>query len=554
MEGSLLKKEVIGVSVKNGKVIREFRKEEEEKPKLKQPHGVMFNLLTNFMKDSKKDQDSYDDKVLDIPVDRDSFVLDLPLSSLNPSWCYKDLLVNCSVKDKFKLKTSRRDYNQTVFDYSSCEGLVFDERLFTAEIVGHTELINSYGFRVCYPIVQGGSLNPYIKFLSSRSSASRRLKTINYFARMLWMSSNNKKLCDEGFSVLNPKNYNKINLMDCVLTYPKRISNYLHGLDHKEFKVLNDKLVSDYLFRMFGSKLNYWFNPHPWASSNPFDPHYHNHIYLINYKIVGKRFERIRPVVDSVKSRLIWKEILKENFPDLMNDVDNVNVHHEFCPSYQYIPSNDEINKFDDKNNYENINEDNETAKRRIYHKLKYNNRSYLVDVDKYFKKFKHDNFLDFSKRKEYYQENFDNFVNKGCVQNNTRVRGDLKHLKKKARGLGIDLSSFPKENDTLTNSCLDSGAKIRERRVVLNKDLELNREMDIYLRVRDGYVKICTLKPPEDSEKSGMEELARSLKISERTIQEIMQSYKYRVKWLDAVGYFETFRRCYKIFQKGKS
>lgn len=287
-------------------------------------------------------------KRFEIPQDKNVMLLDMNLTLLKPNNYYISLMKSIGI-EKEKCE-------------ASIEGFSFHER--------------DNGKYSVFPNINGGSHNPYMRYKSNRSCASRRLKLIDDLSQLATHTYSKikkyKRLCflktkisDNHYITRNRRfekkwtdefaeldacfKPQKITMMNLNLTFPKQISNLLFedpdGVN-KEKKIvelfwksaiqknvftLDDKhyKTTGYTEQVYNKKtkkyksvkkylqLGQFSNIHEWGSYNPFDDHIHIHCLFPNflYDPYNKCFVRIQPFLNShqlSQLKKIWYNCQKE--------------------------------------------------------------------------------------------------------------------------------------------------------------------------------------------------------------------------------------------------
>lgn len=443
--------------------------------------GVYFNIVNVSTKNSQVV------KRQDIPDDEDVMFLDMNLTLLNPSIFYTKLLNSIGVETE------------------KC----------MAKIVGFTRFQRSNKRYTIFPIIEGGSYNPYKKYRSNRVSAFRRFDTINKLST----------LTDQ-----------KVFLMNFVLTFPKEISKLLfndpdgvdkankcHNLFWKRFIDRNLFTIDNKKRKLYKNlQMGLYSNRHDWSSSNPFEPHYHFHDHTPNflYDKSSQSFVRIKPHFNKQQLKdlqLLWYECQKEvfhygeNLGSIYSEFDispdKVNFYFAYTNGYkhdmqqpEYKPNvNDPLvlKKYKIKSKEYKLNLQ---ARGRISHILKYSTRTYLVDVGNYFDYHKTDNDqVRFSMYFPYMKKNFKKFVDRGCIQNKTSTKGYLRNLKNithaidKKRNTKFYEALFIRK-DMVTSTCPVTAQKFDHGVKRMNVFQNIS-ELNVYVAHKSGMLKVSTIQ-----------------------------------------------------------
>lgn len=213
-----------------------------------------------------------------------------------------------------------------------------------------------------------GKLNPYKSFKTSHSTISRTLKNIERL--------------DLEF------------VYSIALTYPKEVSKlFLESPDPDKITLRTDKCFKEfvkYLNNLLGGKVAIADNEHTWSSMNPLEPHSHEHSMLLDRIIIKecrnketKKLEileekqiipswfmnyneRTKRYQEGSLTKIIkknWAKIVNKEFEDLEINYETLDVNVEFI----------ELKKKDGS--------ENESGKRKLIHKLKYNRRRPVSDL-----------------------------------------------------------------------------------------------------------------------------------------------------------------------------
>lgn len=169
---------------------------------------------------------------------------------------------------------------------------------------------------IYFPKVEGGSLNPFLAMEKSKKSSKDLADKLYQFeieAKVLGRERNG--------DLVELKNNNLYDL-PMELTYPHELNDYFWDLlkaDSDKFYRLRERCVELFFDEMvkleFGeyaknSELIYWFNHHDWksvimtGSADPRQPHFHEHIDLLNvlYDWSGsEEFNLIAEAIENVK-------------------------------------------------------------------------------------------------------------------------------------------------------------------------------------------------------------------------------------------------------------
>jgi hypothetical protein len=273
---------------------------------------------------------------------------------------------------------------------------VLDISIEDAEFLAHAEVEGYYKVFcresqhfVYYPKIRAiGRLNPYKKFKSSKRSSSRVVKQLLHLAELV-----------------QDKIKKGVYLIALELTYPKEFSLRLfedfEGTIRKAkecFKAFYDWLKSKKL-RSKDEELGLTENLHLWSSENPFEPHVHHHVNLLNliWNRAEKKLIRFSPKLDADELRAVWKDILIKHGIDVKGDVD---IHIRFI----------EID-----NSWKNKND--------LFRRFRYCGRSVILDFCRYFENNDFNDSL-ISNSNKGYLLNLINYVNK------RHVYGFMRHLK----------------------------------------------------------------------------------------------------------------------------
>jgi hypothetical protein len=207
-----------------------------------------------------------------------------------------------------------------------------------AEQIGYSEydftgvIHDYYGYecntphQIFIPIVRGSYLNPYLRQRSSRESAKNlaiKLIQLNYEAKVLER--------DRKTGILKELNNNNLYLLKMELTYPHELNDLFLSLINEnplKLKDLRERAVNLFfkkiLEKEFGeyskfSEFIYWLNHHDWSSKEPNNPHFHEHINLLNvtfdwrgseeFKALKKALgEFLTPTIDCIVEETGWSD------------------------------------------------------------------------------------------------------------------------------------------------------------------------------------------------------------------------------------------------------
>ena len=367
-----------------------------------------------------------------------------------------------------------------------------------ATIQGFNVVTRESEHKTIYPVVIGGSYNPYIKYKSNRSSASRRMKSIDILNKLLnfkptkkqptkFFIKDGKPAIRQNQKDLKFSDKKNMCLLNINLTFPKEYSNHLFDLNlkKKEDNKICGKILKEFMNKNFAN-VGYWANLHKWKSTNPFMPHYHYHVYFINYSYINNKLRKIksrRTKKDFQNWRTSWKHIIENNIPD----VDK--LEQEFNVWYKY---------------YGNYNLNHKKTRCEMLHLLKYANRSYLIDVSKYFDI--NDTIQDerdFDYNIKFYKKQFRKFVKAGCIQNHTTIHGYLHNLKNIIRLISNALYyECYLAKHTTTFRCPVTGEKEKSDSKIYVEKLKLTENQTVYMGYKTQIVKIAEFKIKKLSDK----------------------------------------------------
>ena len=207
----------------------------------------------------------------------------------------------------------------------------------TAEIEGYYRIFCEEGQHfVYYPKISFmGRLNPYRKHKTAKRSSSRIVKSL---------------LNLTGY--LQSKITKGVYLIALELTFPKDFSyKLLASFDNtikkaqECFKDFYNWLKSTKL-KNKDEELGLCQNLHLWSTKNPFEPHVHFHINIVNliWKRDEKKFIRFSPKLDVDQLQSVWKEILEKHGIETPESVD---VHVRFIPiNNEWRNKNDLFRRF----------------------------------------------------------------------------------------------------------------------------------------------------------------------------------------------------------------
>ena len=345
-----------------------------------------------------------------------------------------------------------------------------------AEIEGFTVRERESGNKTIYPVIQGGAYNPYKKYKSNRSSASRRLKNVDIFLKLLNANRKGKS----------------VNMLNLNLTFPKEISDYLFNLPPKEDDKICREVLKEYMEKVFGKGVGYYSNLHKWGSRDPFNPHYHFHIVFFNYEKTLTGFKRLNAKVpkDTLNNwRKDWFDIICLKFPNDFKS-EKVNIWYQYFKNYGEL----------EKENLEQ-NKKNRKARCDILHLLKYCTRSYLYDVFNYF------SYNDSDKDKNYFKLNwsrykkmFKGFCDRGCIQNRTTIHGFLHNIKFYVRKADTPQNNLyyncylDMENRTTFRDPIKQEIERKPQNSFVEK-LFLEKDLDVFVSYKSKVIKICTFR-----------------------------------------------------------
>ena len=204
-------------------------------------------------------------------------------------------------------------------------------------------------------ISRASRFNPYSNLQSARVSASRLAGFLSRVANRVYSYRSRKKTTYA---------------INITLTFPKEFS--LRLIDDYEGTMETAKAVFDTFMEMLSRKLlrsdnemlGYARNTHLIGSKNPFSPHLHHHLTLINLIMRENEdgsieFIRFSPRMDVKELRRMWKSALAQHGIYVKGDVD---IHTEFVKIPRYV--------YDDG---------------RFRHWIKYASRKFTVDIAQYF-------------------------------------------------------------------------------------------------------------------------------------------------------------------------
>lgn len=483
-----------------------------KKPSISKCDNTTEAKLTNAFEDSSSYLDIYNvqnpvpvDKCLIEEDDKDIMFLDGSLSLLKPHKRYVELINALP-------KANNVQHNF----YDDCEADISDISVSERED----------GNRTIYPVITGSSNNPYIKYKSNRSSAYRRMRTIDCIGEMI----------DD-----------KINCINLVLTFPKEFSNHLFNMDNGGIDIA-DKIFKGFWKRCFGKEYACFSNFHGWKSSEPFKPHYHFHNVILNYTYdkETKQFTYFNPYF-SIERIEELKKVLHEEISKyfkLKNTVEELNIWLKYQDNY-YVKmfhefTTDDISKIKQSDmkqhfeGYENyignsiLDQEEEKAKLgllnmystscssrgKLTHMLKYNNRTYLYDVGKY---------LDYENNPEYNDEYksymdlkihgtrakceqaFLKFASMGCIKNRTRAMGYAHHVKKIAFNFDLEFHGkyYVDKEARITSTCPVTNQKVSKLTMVRKDEFSMKRTIAVYVAHKAQLMKICEIryKKPESKD-----------------------------------------------------
>ncbi len=447
--------------------------------------GVYFNIVNISKQDLRKI------KRKDIDYNENVLFLDMNLTTLHPPLPYLNLLKVIGV--------SSEDCN--------------------ADIVGFSTYRRESGAYSVYPIIQGGSYNPYIKYKSNRVSALRRIKSIEFLSRLV-----NQKVFPMSF----------------VLTFPSTISKLLFDDDEGDVKAKDihnlfwDKLLEQNILPIGdksckttnGLQIGRYTNLHQWSSKFPFKPHYHFHTIIPNflYNKKTQQFVRLKPFLTKEqlkKIQILWYECQKEilHYGEKTSvvytefDIDPLKVDvffqylHGFKADVEFptkeITLNDDATAIAKHRSDLEEYKKNCIARSRLHHSLKYCTRSYLKDIAEYFDYW--DDSVGAMLYSPLHKKQFKKFVEKGCIKNKTSTKGYLRNLKNiiinfdKKRNSDIYTKCYGKK-DKETFRCAVTGQECVDKVHNVNVFGDIG-DLNIYMAHKSGMIKIGTMTKKEKGE-----------------------------------------------------
>jgi len=345
------------------------------------------------------------------------------------------------------------EFIQKLFDLDE-----LNAKLITSAVIeGYYKVFCEEGHHVVYypKISNMGKFNPYRKHKTAKRSSSRIVKSLLELA-----------------GYLQNKVKKGIYLIALELTFPKDFSYKLFddfdGTIKKAkacFKDFYDWFKSLKL-RSKDEELGLTANLHLWSSQNPFEPHVHFHINIVNliWKRDQRKFIRFSPKLDVDKLQDVWKKILQKHG---IETPENVDVHVRFIEI---------CNKWENKND--------------LFRRFRYCGRSVILDFCRYFEDHEFDDSLLYNKE---YLINLLSYINRRLNYGWLRYIRRILKLLDEIRAEEID--GFTKEEEELILKDLERLHGFDDEAEELKQFDTPSEFLELFYNAKDWYCPICGSK-----------------------------------------------------------
>jgi hypothetical protein len=345
------------------------------------------------------------------------------------------------------------EFIQKLLDYDEVSAQIIT----SAEVEGFYKVFCEEGRHIVYypKISNMGKLNPYRKHKIAKRSSSRIVKSLLKLAEFL-----------------QDKIRKGVYLICLELTFPKEFSYQLlddfYGTIEGAkacFKDFYSWLKSSKL-RDKNEELGLSANLHLWSTKNPFEPHIHFHINIVNliWNRAEEKFIRFNPKLDVDELQRVWKDILHKHG---IETPANVDVHVRFIQI---------CNKWENKND--------------LFRRFRYCQRSVILDFCRYFEENEFDESLLSNKE---YLLNLISYVNR-------RIQyGWLRYINRIVKRLGEiraeELDDFTEEEERLILEDLERLHGYVDETEDL-KQFDVPTELlELFCNAKDWYCPICGSK-----------------------------------------------------------